>query len=121
MRGQRIHQFRESGAVRTSRTRGTPFRQCRAPVAVASMADGLDVAAQTVTDKIRRTCRHRGHGCYLFVDDDGLVYVVGETSSAAHRWAVEHTGWWLGCWTARVTVDAIRDELAERQLSAACE
>lgn len=118
MKGQRIRQFRQAGAVRTA---GTPFRQRREPKPVADMRNGAELAAEQIAARIRRHCRHRGHGCYLFVDDAGAVYVIGETSGAANRWAVEHTDWWLGCWTARVTAEDVMAELmqAERQLSAA--
>ena len=95
-----------------------PFHQCRSPRPLAKMCEGVSVAARVATARIAQYSQKRGHGCYLFVDDGGAVYVVGETSSAAHRWAVEHADWWLGCWDARASrwhscclEDAIRAEL----------
>lgn len=93
-------------------TYGLPFRQRRAPAPCAVVDDPAQVAA-VVAERIRRIARKRGCGCYLFLDQRRQVYVVSEDSGAAHHWAVEHTDWWLGCWSGSVVTEDVLAELVD--------
>ncbi|TPG08311.1 hypothetical protein EAH88_11805 [Rhodanobacter glycinis] len=95
------------------RTSGIPFRQQRQPQPLLSLhVVGAELAAEHVAERVESISLHRSCCAYVFVRD-GLVYVVSEESSTAHRWAVERTAEWVGCYGGLVDVARMAEELAD--------
>jgi len=55
----------------------------------------------------------RSRGCVVYVFARGqCVYVLSEDHPLAHRWAVERTHEWVGCYAGRPEADVLRGDLA---------
>lgn len=98
---------------RPGKTSGIPFRQCRMPSALPLHPDAtLAEIAAAVAARVHRIGRARSCCAYVFVRS-GLVYVLSEDHLMAHRWAIEHTAEWVGCYGGTPDLETLADDLRE--------
>lgn len=86
----------------TVRIGRSAMHQSWRPVAVATLnpASPTD-AIELVLKRIRSTQAARGCGCYLFIDEELLVFVIPEEKTAATEWVKTRFRTLVGFYTTR--------------------
>lgn len=99
-------------AIRQGKTAGIPFRQQLTPKPLTLAANLLlpEVVA-IVARRIENISRARACCAFVFVRA-GEVYVLSEERVIAHRWAVEHTDEWVGCYGGMVDQERLQQDMA---------
>lgn len=97
--------------VRRGKTAGIPFHQERAPVPLLLAPEiNRQGIAEAIAQRVHLIGRSRSCCAYVFVRD-GRVYVLSEDSGMAHRWAVQHTAEWVGCYGGLVDLVVLLGDL----------
>lgn len=73
-----------------------PMRQVHQPKPDLRIGDDLTVAALELVEIIRETHRRYTEASYLFVDEAGNAYAIGEGRSVALQWVRERLPWFVG-------------------------
>lgn len=69
-------------------------------------------AAKEVVERIRRLALfHRPRQAYVFMDDEGGVYVFGLDRSAAQTMLGKHPEWLVGMFTHKASAEDIAEDL----------
>ena len=69
----------------------------------------LDTAARMVLYLVRRSVRHGYGKCFVFIDPQGHVYVIGEIHGALDDWLMQHGDDLLGCYYVPLRVGRVAD------------
>lgn len=103
----------QTATARQGKTAGIPFRQQRAPAPLPlPLGCPIEQVAAAIAARVQEIGRARSCCAYAFVRD-GLVYVLSEESGSAHRWAIEHTAEWVGCYGGLVDQVRLAEDLAD--------
>jgi hypothetical protein len=68
--------------------------------------------AAAIAARVQEIGRSRSCCAFVFVRA-GEVYVLSEERAIAHRWAVEHTAEWVGCYGGMVDQAQLQDDMRE--------
>lgn len=82
--------------VRRVGKQNPPMRQVHAPKPDCRLGEDFTAAALFLIDVMRETHRRYTAATYLFVDEAGNAYAIGEDRSVALQWVREHLPWFVG-------------------------